>query len=343
MKLAGAVRWQVHPVSAFSARAKEWQAINHASGATPLLDPRFVAPLLAAFASGDEVLAVLRGDGRPVAMGIFRRNNAFVWQTLQPANAPLGLFVALPEVVLDAIVPSLMAALSPTCLILGITQQDPELRSRPAAASRVADLDYIETPRISVPASFETYWRGRSKNLRHDVSRQKNRLARQGITAELITLTTRDELARAVADYARIESAGWKGEIGSAVSGEDRQAKFYAEMLGAFAETGEALGCEYAIDGKVVACDLCLLCQETLYILKTTYDESLQGFSPAHLMRHDLFARLFDGRCAVVEFYGPVKDWHRRLTDERRTMYHLNYYRWSFLKFLHRARGSGVA
>ncbi|MCP5368587.1 MAG: GNAT family N-acetyltransferase, partial [Hyphomicrobiales bacterium] len=41
------------------------------------------------------------------------------------------------------------------------------------------------------------------------------------------------------------------------------------------------------------------------------------------------------GAFRVIEFYGPVKDWHTKWTDETRTMYHANYYRHGALKALH--------
>jgi hypothetical protein len=47
-----------------------------------------------------------------------------------------------------------------------------------------------------------------------------------------------------------------------------------------------------------------------------------------------LFAlRRFKG----LEFYGKVMEWHRRWSDEVRTLYHVNSYRWSGLRRLHLA------
>jgi hypothetical protein len=63
-------------------------------------------------------------------------------------------------------------------------------------------------------------------------------------------------------------------------------------------------------------------------------------------MREEACRRLFEeGRIRRIEFYGKVMEWHTRWTDEVRTMYHLNYYRWPVLGYLHalRRRGSAVA
>jgi hypothetical protein len=329
--------WHIRPISEFATHADEWQALNRACSDTPLLDRRFVEPLLREFSSGREVVASFRQDESLLSMGIFTRTNRFTYQTLQPSNAPLGLWLCRPSLPVADLLDSLTRSLSPFCLMVGITQQDPDISSRPAPSSRLVTLDYIQTARITVPGSFEAYWRARSKNLRHDVSRQKNRLQRDGVSARLRTLTTKDDMARAVADYSRLETAGWKGAIDSAVEANSPQGRFYTAMLGSFAEIGEAFVCQYLLDGSVVATDLCLRRRDNLFILKTAYREGRRGISPAHLMRHDLFADVFDdGTLRTVEFYGRVMDWHRRLTDEVRTMYHINYYRWPFLASLHR-------
>ena len=329
--------WHIRPISEFAAHADDWQALNRACSDTPLLDRRFVDPLLREFASGREVIASFRRGESLVAMGIFTRTNRFTYQTLQPSNAPVGLCVCPASVPVADLLDSLTKSLSPFCLMVGITQQDPDISPRPEPSSRLVTLDYIHTARITVPGSFEAYWGARSKNLRHDVSRQKNRLAREGVSARLLTLTTGDDMAHAVADYSRIETAGWKGAINSAVEADSAQGRFYTAMLGSFAEAGEAFACQYLLDGAVVATDLCLRRRDKLFILKTSYSATRRGISPAHLMRHDLFADLFDdGTLRTVEFYGRVMDWHRRLSDEIRTMYHINYYRWPFLASLHR-------
>ena len=53
-------------------------------------------------------------------------------------------------------------------------------------------------------------------------------------------------------------------------------------------------------------------------------------------MREEAVQRLFDeGRFKRLEFYGRVMEWHLRWTDEVRTMYHVNYYRWPGLRRLH--------
>jgi hypothetical protein len=143
-------------------------------------------------------------------------------------------------------------------------------------------------------------------------------------------------MAQAVHDYSVLECASWKGQINSAVRMDEPQGRFYLKLMTSFAEIGEGLVYRYFFGDRLVASDLCLLRNRTLIILKTACDETIQGLSTAHLMRIDAFEHLFDKEgVQKIEFFGPLKEWHTRLTGDARQMYHINYYRWQVLKFLH--------
>jgi CelD/BcsL family acetyltransferase involved in cellulose biosynthesis len=330
--------WTTHPISEFPSHEAEWARLNKSCADTPLLDLRFLKPLLEEFATGDEVLALYRdpAGGAIRAVGIFVRVNRFAWQTMQPANAPLGLWVCAPDLQMQALLPSLARALSPLCLILGITQQDPAISARPDSTDQLGTKDYITTARVVVESSFAEYLQSRSKNFKHNVKRQKNRLEREGIAARLEVVVADAALDEAVADFSRLENSGWKASIDSSFEFESAQGRFYRKMLKAFAEDDEAFCYKYLFDNVVAACDLGITHSDCLYILKTTYDEARKGYSPAHLMRTDLFAQALDKPgIRRVEFYGPVMDWHTKLTSDVRTMYHVNFYRWPFVRRLH--------
>jgi len=333
--------WQICPVADFGAYASEWHRLNEQLGSCVLLDPVFIKPLLDEFARGDEVLVIGDLSGRPAVMAILRRTSRWAWQTFQPANAPLGMALLAAGAHpgskgFDALLASLPRALPGPALLVGLSQLDPEMIPRPAQAPRYAAIDYIATPRLTIAGSYAEFWSARGKNLRHNISRQRNRLARDAVETRLERLHERADMRQAVADYARLESAGWKDAIASAVREDDRQGRFYTGMLEALAGRGEALVLRLFYNEQLVATDLCLLRDRVLVILKTTYDETQKGTSPAHLMRHQIFAEAFERRdIRRVEFFGPVQDWHLRWTGEVRTLYHLNYYRARMIRQLH--------
>lgn len=338
------MQWSTTPITEFPAFREAWQTLNRAAGRSPLLRLEFVEPLLRHFGDGSETLAILRRGERIAAMAVLVRRGPLAWHTLQPANAPLGLWLAEPGLPITALLDSLLRTLPGLPLLVGLTQLDPARTPRPAPSGTVDTLDYITTARITVAGRYDDYWATRGKNLRQNVRTQHSRLKRDGLAPRFEVLSGPADMERAVHDYARIENAGWKGAAATAVRGDDAQTAFYGDMMQRFAAAGEAMACRYFLGDRLAASDLCLLADGTFILLKTAYDQTFAGLSPAQLMRHELYRRLWEGgACRTIEFYGRVADWQRRWTEDTRVMYHLNLYRWPGLVRLHRARHRPVA
>ena len=327
--------WTLVPAANFREHLVQWSALNAAGPASPLLAADFVEPLLREFGEGTELLAIHRGGA---AMALVTPRGPMRWQTFQPAQAPIGLWLQDPRADQPALAASLARTLPGFALVLGVTQCDPELAARPADGGPVQTLDYIETARITVAGSFDDYWQGRGKNLRSNLKKQRARLEREGVAPRLQVVRSPGEVAAAVADYGRLESAGWKAGAGTAVHADNAQGRFYRSMLEAFCARGAGSIYRYWFGDQLVATDLCVEGGGCIVVLKTTYDEGVPpALSPTLLMREEACRQLFDeGRFARIEFYGKVMEWHLRWTDEVRTLYHLNTYRWPALRSLHR-------
>ncbi|GAB2860866.1 hypothetical protein GCM10027277_31880 [Pseudoduganella ginsengisoli] len=329
--------WTLTPATDFAAHADRWNALNAAGAAAPLLEADFVIPLLQHFDDGRALLATCEHGGRVVAMAVVVQQRQGVWATFQPAQQPLAMWLQLPGEDAAQLRSSLLGALPGGKLILAVMQCDPVLAARPLDGGRVQTLDYIETSCITIHASYDDYWAGRGKNLRNNLKKQRSRLQREGIATRLEICTAPKQMAAAVADYGRLESSGWKGAEGTAVHADNAQGRFYTDMLAAFCRRGAGSAVRYWFNDRLVAMDLCIEGGGVLVVLKTAYDESVEShYSPALLMRDESFRLLFSRPgLRVVEFYGKVLPWHRQWTDEVRTMYHINHYRWPLLRKLH--------
>jgi hypothetical protein len=338
------MNWSVIPAHQFAAQAGRWRALHAACGSHVLHDYDFVAPLLVQVGSGQELLAWHERDGRTTAMTLVVPAGRGSWSTFQPPQAPVGLWMQLPGQDIEQLMDGLMRALPGFPLVFGVTQLDPMMLPRPADTDSLRTLDYIDTARVTLGGSFDDYWNARGKNLRSNLKKQRARLAKDGVKTRLVIERDARAMAAAVADYGRLESAGWKADSGTAVNAHNEQGRYYRAMLEALCRREAASVFRYYFGEQLVAMDLCVEDSGSIVVLKTSYDESVQAsLSPALLMREEACRRLFDeGRFKRLEFYGRVMEWHLRWTEEVRSMYHVNCYRWPGLRRLHTLMESRV-
>ncbi len=322
--------WTLLPASAFGEHAVRWDKLNDETAKSPLLAVPFVVPLLAQFGNGKEKLAIYERQGQLLAMAIVRPHRRGVWETFQPSQAPIGMWLQHPGADIETLMHELLRCLPGMPMVLGMTQRDPEINPRPRDSTRLRTVDYVNTARIPIKGTFEAYWSSRGKNLRANLRKQRTKLDKEGITARLEITREPELMAKALADYGRLESAGWKAANGTAIHPDNAQGRFYLAMLEGFARRGAARVYRYWFNDKVVSMNLCIEGNGSLIVLKTTYDENLTShYSPSFLMREETCQHMFEEqKFDRLEFYGKVMEWHIRWTEDIRTMYHINNYRW---------------
>jgi len=335
------VKWSILPIKKYPDHAARWDALVCARPGTPFLESIFLKPLLNVFGSGDECLCLLEDGGHLHAAAIMQRDGKAGWQTFQPSQLPLGAWITDGRVDLTSASRSLLRELPGLNLVLGVSQIAPSLQIRPDDNALLRTQDYIATAWVDIDSSFEAYWDARGKNLKQNTRKQRNKLQGESIEPRIECITSPELVADAIADYGKLESAGWKGADGTAVALENAQGRFYRTMLENFSAKGRARIYRYWFDEKVVAMDLCIHDDTVLVILKTAYDESYKSVSPSTLMRQDQFQHLFtEKKFQRIEFFGKVMEWHTRWASQSRTIYHATAYRWAWLKALHARRAA---
>jgi CelD/BcsL family acetyltransferase involved in cellulose biosynthesis len=323
------LEWSISPVSEFQKRRTDWDMLNRRCGNLPFLDSMFLVPLMKEFAPpARSVLAMGRSGEQLVAAAVVVPKGFARWETFQPSQLPLGAILVESGVPLGDVIDSLLGSLPSLSLAVGATQIDPRFVPRPEDARTRQTLDYIDTAWVEIDADFSSYWAARGKNLRQNMKKQRNRLDAEGRATCLEVIRDPASVAKAVDEYGSLESTSWKAGGGTAIETHNAQGRFYRAMLENFCGTGRGSIYRYLIGDQVAAMDLCIESDETLVILKTTYDASDRTLSPAFLMREEQFARLFaEGRIKRIEFYGKVMEWHTRWTDLQRRLYHATQYR----------------
>lgn len=331
------IRWEFHTAGEFPQLASMWDGVNADAGRLPFLESAFLAPLLDQFGRGDETIALGRRAGRAVAAGLLHRVGVGHVATFQPSQLPLGPWLVVQGEDGAVAAHSLLVQLPGVVLGLGLTQLDPQYQARLTDGPRQDTLDYIQTGWIDVANTFETYWEARGKNLRTNMRKQRSKLDADGVALTFETVTTAADIPGAIAEYGRLESAGWKAGMGTCVQPDNAQGRFYVAMLDNFCAQGRGRIWRLKFGDKVVAMDLCIEAGDTLVVLKTAFDPEYRSVSPAFLMRQDAFRQVFDeGRLRRIEFYGRLMEWHTRWTEQSRTLYHANVYRWAVIPRLRR-------
>jgi hypothetical protein len=314
--------------------SKQWDELNAIQGSPILLDSAFVAPLVRAFATDNTLLAI-SGDKNQPTMALLNPNRMGFWQTFQPGQAPLGLVVIANTKNVTEQIYNLVYSLPGFALGFAVLQQDPDWSSfsKLESSRKIEKIGWRTTARVTLEGTFADYWRRRGRKLVRELARQRRRLAESGATLEMVATRDPYQVADCIREYGMIEGNGWKGQAGTAVSENNQQGMFYREMLENFCRRDEGVIYRLLLNGRTVACELCIQRGESLVDLKTTYDETIPGISPGSLLQEEMLRAFFNERhIRVVEFYGPVIDWTRRWTDEFRDMCHVNFYRYGWVR-----------
>ncbi|HNT38988.1 MAG TPA: GNAT family N-acetyltransferase [Rubrivivax sp.] len=341
------IRWSHQPAQqAFADEEirRSWDQLNGQHGNLPILDAAAVRAALQTFDDGRQWLAIAHDRDGLAAMIVASRSGPMQWQCYQPSQLPVGCWVARAGLTPLGVATRALSGMPTTCWVMSLTQIDPLLHERPADTDRVQTADYIETAWLDLRGSFDDYWAARGKNLRQNLRKQRKKIADDGVQATMHILRSASDMAQAVARYGVLEASGWKAAQGTAIHPDNDQGRFYTQWLQDAAHRGEAFVTEYTFGDRTVAMNLGLLRAGTLIVLKTTYDESHKALSPASLLREDELKSFFaDGEVRRIEYFGRRLEWHTRLTDTHRTLYHLTAYRWAWLQRLAQARRRRVA
>ena len=320
-----------------------WDRLNAARGDLPFLAGDAIVSALKILGDGSERLLVGYDGTRVVAMFLLNPLSKFQWRTFQPSQLPLGAWVADAHLQLLDITRSLLRGPLRFCIGLSITQVDPHVAPRSDDTLDSQHTNYIDTGWIDIDGTFDEYWNARGKNLRQNMRKQRAKLLADGVKLTMQVLRNHADMAPALARYGSLESSGWKAQTGTAIHPDNAQGRFYRELLENASLRGEAVAYQYLFDDRVVAMNLCLMRKDKLIVLKTTYDESIKSFSPAFLLREDELQDIYrEGRIKHVEYFGRLMEWHTKLTEKKRNIYHLTVYRWPLVKMLAEARRKRV-
>lgn len=123
--------------------------------------------------------------------------------------------------------------------------------------------------------------------------------------------TYRDPTPEQVSQFCMLESAGWKGAEGSAISSMSQTQRFYLDIVRAFSEAGRLLLNFLYLGDRIAAGQLGVITEDSICGLKLAYDEQLSKYSPGNLLINELLRFCWHNGIRKLEL-GPDGIYKRR-------------------------------
>jgi len=334
-----AMGWTIYSLSSGLGKYREkWDFLNRDLYAGhPFFDSRFIDLMLEHFGSGREKLCIHSNDEDVIdGLLILVRRRFGIWSLFLPSQAQIAPVLVKNPIDLN----ELFRDLPGYAVLLELLNQDTSF----STVQNVKERDYlpvywqphVTTINVNIEGDFETYWKGRSKNLQKNMRRYRNRIENDAGGERLEVHTDEKNLARALARYGEIESRGWKEKLGTAIHYKNKQGAFYLSLLQNFASDNGSMAAELYIGSKLVASRLCIKNESSLIILKTTYDEEFSSFAPGRVLLYLLLEREFNLReVKTIEFYTNATDEQIAWSTGLRSIDHVSFFRNRVLRLLY--------
>jgi CelD/BcsL family acetyltransferase involved in cellulose biosynthesis len=331
------LHWTFRPASSTHAFESEWDAFNARTLRTPLLNAAFLGTALQHFGNGDEQLAVAADETGTAAMCVLRMRGPAVVETFQPSQLPLCPWLQRDDLALRDVADSLVHHYPGPIVLVALTQLDSRLIARPADGPLLKTLQYIITGTIVLPESLEGYMAERSDNLLANLRRRQRNVEHEYGSISLEVLDEPGDVDAGISTYSRLESAGWKARVGTAIERGNPQWCFYVDAMKRFCEQGQGRMFVLRFGDQLAAAALAVVDDSIAYMLKTTHNERLRSFSPGAFLRREVIASVHrePPRVKRIEIYGPLNAAQQPWISETREMYHVNAYRTRTIAGLH--------
>lgn len=327
--------WVILPARKhFEAYSSTWDKLNRSAYQNhPLLDSRFIGPLIYHFATDRELIAVNASEQEARSLLLLTLKKFGITTAFLPSQAQIG------PVMINSCneVPALLNALPRPATALELYCQDPDYSTFPTSTRYPLHelAPHSRTLSIEMGGDFHGYWSSRSKKLRQQISRALRRVTSAGKQCRIKMIEAPREIDLAVVRYGDLEIKGWKGAAGTAVHSSNIQGRFYRDVLRGFSAIERAIAYELYFDDELVSSQLAIGSDVMLITLKTTFDETYRGCSPGHLLDYFMLKYEFGRqRFTTIEYYTNAKPDLLRWGTRSRRIQHITFYRNRYIQLV---------
>jgi CelD/BcsL family acetyltransferase involved in cellulose biosynthesis len=176
-----------------------------------------------------------------------------------------------------------------------------ELQNVPENAAIADVLKYSPNPRaVSIyhhdskylvcRSSYEESMANISSKFKKNNRRKQRNLEKLGkVTTSYVNKP--EDLKQAFEAFLEVEAANWKGEQNSALRDDERQRRFYLELLNEHAHSGNCVIHLLKLDGIPIAAQFALISGNTLFLLKIGYNAEYHAMGPGGLLLDETLRR----------------------------------------------------
>lgn len=126
--------------------------------------------------------------------------------------------------------------------------------------------------------------------------------------------------------FIRIEAAGWKSRVGTAIAQDPRLDRFYRTYARAVARTGRLRMLFLTIGDATVAGRIAVVYGDRLWEIKIGYDEAWAQFAPGILLTHFTLQHACESGLRAHEYLGSAEGWQQRWPVETRSHDTVRFY-----------------
>lgn len=283
-----------------------WDDLVRRASSNVFMNPAAIeAARVTGFAGIEMLLAWEEDGGARKLVGVWAlrlRKIAPFWPTVLEALPYNYAFLSSPVVdpaYVNAVIPAFFAAIekSPSLPdVVSLHDLDTEDPSYPAmlrelAVRGVTPLMLSASARPFVTPEFGIK---RSGSTRKKLRQDWNRLTALG-AVEVVNDRTPAGAVEAFETFLALEKASWKGEGGTALLSDPRDATFVRQLLQNLATRGDASVALLRVNGEAIAAQVLMYCGSTAYTWKTAFCAAYAKYSPGTLLIDKMTEELFAG------------------------------------------------
>jgi CelD/BcsL family acetyltransferase involved in cellulose biosynthesis len=136
-------------------------------------------------------------------------------------------------------------------------------------------------------------------------------------TLEYDHVTKRDGVNRLMQNIYEVESCSWKDEIGTSITAQTEQRRFYEALVEVASDSGLLSAHVLRLNDKPVAYILGLTSADGTFLdLKESFARPYADYSPGHVLKRFAIATLIASGTRIYDFMGACEPYKMRWTDK---------------------------